>query len=310
MSSSRTAARLVRILSMVPWVLANRGVTVDEVCDRFGYTQKELAQDLDLVFVCGLPGYGPGELMEAYIDGDEVVVDMADYFSRPVRLNPAEALGLLASGMALASTNQAPPALERAVEKLAAVVLGDAEETLAVELAAEPDTLDTMRRAAAEHRVVDIVYTSIGKGETRERTIEPWSVFSSLGNWYVSAHCRTAGGERVFRLDRIRQAVLGDETFEPPAEIPPPEVRYTPGEDDVYATLELDDSARWVAEYYPVETLDDRPGTLTVRFAAPDPAVVARLLIRLGTHARLVDGDEVGAATDALRSAILARYGA
>jgi proteasome accessory factor C len=308
MTQSRTAKRLIRILSMVPWVLANRGVTVDEVCTRFGYTQKELANDLDLVFVCGLPGYGPGELMEAYIDGDEVVVDMADYFSRPVRLNPAEALGLLASGMALASTNQAPPALERAIEKLASVVLGDAEEVLAVELAAEPDTLDTLRRAAADRRVVDIVYTSLGKGETKHRTIEPWSVFSSLGNWYVSAHCRTAGGERVFRIDRIREALIGDETFTPPVNIPPPEVRYTPGEDDVYATLELDAAARWVAEYYPVEILSDTAGSLTVRFAAPDPAVVARLLIRLGNHARLVDGDEVAGAVAALRSAILARY--
>lgn len=308
MSTTRTARRLTRILAMLPWVIANQGATVDEVCERFGYSQAELAMDLDLVFVCGLPGYGPGELMEAYIDGDEVIVDMADYFSRPVRLNPAEALGLLAAGMALASTHQAPPALERAVEKLGRAVLGDAEEVLAVELAAEPETLDALRRAAADHVVVDIVYTSLGKGETKRRTVEPWSVFSSLGNWYLSGHCRTAGAERVFRIDRIREVIPGTETFTPPPEPPPPVVRYTPSEDDIYAVLRLGGRARWVAEYYPVEELTDGEDGLVVRFAASDAAVVARLLVRLGPHVELLEGPEVEEAVAALRAAILGRY--
>ena len=56
---SKTARRLTRILSMVPWVIANQGASVAEVCRRFGYTERELIEDLNLVFVCGLPGYGP-----------------------------------------------------------------------------------------------------------------------------------------------------------------------------------------------------------------------------------------------------------
>ncbi|MDH4309185.1 MAG: WYL domain-containing protein, partial [Acidimicrobiia bacterium] len=56
--SSRTAARLNRILAMLPWVIAHPGASVPDVCDRFGYTRRQLLEDLDLVFVCGLPGYG------------------------------------------------------------------------------------------------------------------------------------------------------------------------------------------------------------------------------------------------------------
>ena len=39
-SSARTAGRLTRILAMLPWVIANQGASVDEVCQRFGYTRK------------------------------------------------------------------------------------------------------------------------------------------------------------------------------------------------------------------------------------------------------------------------------
>ena len=112
MTSARTAERLTRILSMLPWVLANPGAEAEEVLERFGYGDRaELVSDLNLVFVCGLPGYGPGDLMDAYLDEDEVVVDMADYFARSPRLSPAEALALLAAGMALVSSGQGSPAL-------------------------------------------------------------------------------------------------------------------------------------------------------------------------------------------------------
>ena len=305
---SKTAKRLTRILSMVPWVIANQGAAVDEVCRRFGYTERELLEDLNLVFVCGLPGYGPGDLMVAYVEGDEVVVDMAEYFSRPLRLTPAEALGLLASGSALISTSQAPEALERAVAKLAAALGFEADEAVVVDLAGESSLVRLLRQGVSEARLMALTYTSLGKGETRERLVEPWSVFSTLGNWYLSGFCRTAGGERVFRVDRIQEARPTDETFTPPSEPPPPEVRYTPSEDDIRATIQLGERARWVAEYYPVEVVSDSGSEMLIEFSAADPSVAARLLLRLGTDARLVAGPETETALEDLRGRILARY--
>lgn len=307
---NRTAQRLNRILSMLPWVIANPGATVDEVCERFGYSPKDLIADLDLVFVCGLPGYGPGDLMVAYVEDDEVVVDMADYFARPLRLTPAEGLGLLAAGMALISSGQAPASLEHAVEKLGGALSPDGGELLSVDLAGEPELVAMLRTAAAQGRVVDLVYVSLGKGETKTRSVEPWSVASTLGNWYLSAFCRSAGGERIFRVDRIRDARVTDETFVPPENPPPVEVRYLPGEDDVRATIRLAKRAQWVAEYYPIEVVEDDADGLVIRFSAGDVAVIARLLLRLGDAAELVEGAGVAEALEDLRRRILGRYSA
>ena len=308
MSSPKTARRLTRMLSMLPWVIANPGATVQEVCDRFDYTPRQLASDLNLVFVCGLPGYGPGDLMVAYIDDDEVVVEMADYFASAVRLSAPEALTLLAAGMAVLSSGQAAPALESGVGKLQRLLLPESAEALVVDLA-EPDLVGVLRDAAAEGRVVDIVYTALGSGATTERAIEPWTVFSTMGNWYVAAHCRLADDERVFRIDRIQQAEPTDGTFQPPAQPPPPVVRYSPSVDDVVATIRLGPGAQWITDYYPVELLEETAAGSVVRFSASDPRVVARLLLRLGTAAELIAGDEVAAAVEDLRGRILARYG-
>ncbi|MCJ7725792.1 MAG: WYL domain-containing protein, partial [Acidimicrobiia bacterium] len=308
MSSPRTIQRLSRILSMLPWVIANQGATVDEVCSRFGYTRAELVKDLNLVFVCGLPGYGPGDLMTAYVDEDEVVIDTADYFAEPLRLTSAEALVLLAGGMAMLSAGTGPPVLAGAVAKLQAALLPD-EGAIEVDIPSEPEMVTRLRDAAAGGEVIEIVHSSVATGHETTRRIEPWGVFTTLGNWYVSGHCRLAGAERVFRVVRIRSASDTGERFDPPSERPAAEVRYTPGVDDARAVIRLQKGARWVAEYYPVELLEDSEDGLLVEFSSADPAVAARLLLRLGDQATLEEGDVVAAARDRLRNMVLARYG-
>jgi proteasome accessory factor C len=294
---------------MLPWVIGHPGSTVGEVCARFGYTRPELARDLALVFVCGLPGYGPGDLMVAYIDGDEVVVDLADYFARPVRLTAAEGLVLLAAGLALLSSGAAPEALRSAVAKLQRVILPD-EASLAVDLPAPPDSVSLLSDAAAGGEVVEITYTSLAGNQTTTRQVEPWRVFSTLGNWYLAGYCRLAGGERVFRVDRIRGAVLTGERFTPPPAPPPADVRYAPGVDDVAARIRLRPAAAWVADYYPVDVLEASEQGVTVLFSAADPAVAARLLVRLGPDAELLEGPEVAAAAADLRRRLRRRYSA
>ncbi len=307
MTSPKTEKRLHRLLAMLPWVIANPGSTVGEVCDRFGYTSTELATDLNLVFVCGLPGYGPGDLMVAYVDEDEVVVEMADYFANPIKLTPPEALSLLATGMALLSTGQAPVALRTAVDKLQRAVIGGDEENLIVDLA-EPPFVAELRAAAKSSTVVEIVYTALASGKTTIREVEPWIVFATMGNWYLRGYCRSAAAERVFRIDRIQSIAVRDEHFEPPQAKLAPEIGYVPNEEDVRAVIRLHEQARWVAAYYPVEIVADTKAGLDVRFSASDASVIARLLIRLGRTAELIEGAEVAAREDELRTRILRRY--
>lgn len=310
MTSLRTAERLTRLLAMLPWVIAHPGTTLAEIQERFGYQRDELLRDLNVVFVCGLPGYGPGDLMDATVEEDQVFVDLADYFSRPMRLTAAEGLMLLAAGLAVISSGAAPQALVTAVDKLMRVVAPD-QGAIAVDLGGEPETVTALRRAATEGTVVNLTYTSLASGRTTDRDVEPWAVFATLGNWYLRGHCRLAGGERLFRVDRIRRMEPTGEAFEPPAQPPLPEVRYTPGVDDVSARIRLSPAAAWVADYYPVvvEQISD-DGSRVVEFSAADPAVAARLMVRLGADAELLGGEEVAATTADLRRRLLARYGA
>ena len=313
MSPARGGAEhsLRRLLALVPWVASQDGPPVEEVCSRFGCSEAELAQDLELLFMCGLHPFTPDTLIEVSMEEGRVWIRYADYFSRPLRLTPAEGLFLVAAGTALLSVPGADPdgPLARGLAKLSAALGVDPDEAIGVELGrAAPHVLDTLREAAARHLQAKIDYYSYGRDAWARRVVEPERVFNAAGQWYVDAWCHRAVGDRIFRVDRIRAATLLDTTFEPRRR-PPSTQTYAPQPDDPVVVLEVDEGARWVAEQYPHEGTEERgDGRLRVRLRVSERAWLERLLLRLGPRASVVEGDPGVGAEAATR--VLARYGA
>jgi predicted DNA-binding transcriptional regulator YafY len=325
---TRTLQRLERILAMVPWLLDHPGVPVAEVVERFGVTRRQLAEDLDVLGYCGLPGYGGGDLVEASIVGDRVSVRMADFFRRPLRLSLREAMTLLLAARALASVGSLPEAgdLGRAAGKLQAALTGSPsrgpgrpppggagagldEARLAIVLRAPGDEyVPDLRRAVDQQRVVHLVYRSASKAETTERDVEPWALVGAGGAWYLQGHCRLARAPRDFRLDRIRELAVTDERFagrSSPSEAPP---AYRPRRDDVEVVLELCPEAAWIGEEAVLDSVEKRGDVTLVTLRARELDWAARLVIRLGGGAAVVSPRELAERVEYLADQTLRRY--
>jgi len=308
--------RMRRVLAVVPWIVANPGRTLAEVAARFELTEKALLGDLNVVFMVGLPPYSPDALVDVQIDEEgRVTIQLADFFSRPLRLTPAQGLALLASSDGLLSVPGTDPdgALARALAKLAKAVGVESDESLDVHLGdAEVELLDQLRAAANSGHEVEIVYYSYGRDERTRRTVAPWRIFADSGAWYLHAWCRQADGERLFRVDRIDHLVLLD-TVAPqrPAEAGLRAAVFQPGANDPRATLRLAPEAFWVADYYPAEIIDDAGDHQVVELVVSAVPWLERLLMRLGTDARITDSvglDEAGALASDAATRILERY--
>jgi proteasome accessory factor C len=64
---------------------------------------------------------------------------------------------------------------------------------------------------------------------------------------------------------------------------------FRPSPDDERVELELSAEGRWVAEYYPCESVSDLPdGRLRVVLRTPDTRLVRRLALRLGEDGRVI----------------------
>jgi len=287
--------RLHRLLALIPWVAGRDGPLTAEVCARFGCSEQEVVEDLELLFLCGLHPYTPDVLIEVDIADGRVWIRYADYFARPLKLTPAEGLSLLAAGRAVLGTSGGVDdgPLARGLDKLAAAIGVEPGGAVEIELGAvAEDVLAVLRGAAAAARQVEVDYYSFGRDDRTLRVIDPYAVFSAGGQWYVSAWCHRVDDERLFRVDRILGATRLETVFDRPA-VAPELTAYRAGADDRRVTLDLDPPARWVVEQYPVEHVEEvGGGRLRVTLAASQPAWLERLLLRLGPAATVVGGDD------------------
>ena len=300
----------------MPYLVQHPGTPVEETARLFDLSEQELLDDLGLLFVSGLPPYGPGDLVDVDVQDGRIWISMADYFSRPLRLTRSEALALYLRGRSLAATPGVPeaPALSSALDKLAEGLgrdtLGDLPARVdAAETAGEPASLDVLRRAVAEHRRVRIEYHAASTAETSTREIDPEEVFFAIGHWYVVAWDHRSDAERLFRADRIRKAEPSDATFEPRGLEGAGRALYTPSERDVGVRLRLGQAARWVAEYYEAsEVTDLADGRLEVVLPAARLEWLERLALRLGPDVEVVEPADLEARIHELAARTLERY--
>jgi predicted DNA-binding transcriptional regulator YafY len=314
--SVRATDRLSRLLAMVPWLLNRQGVPLEEAARHFDITQAQLVKDLELLFVCGMPGHMPDDLIEAEWDDGRVYLDNAEAISRPLRLAPDEAIALIAGLRTLSELpgGQDRRAVDSALVKLSAAAqdaVGAASRlTIDLSVGAVEETLRTAREGLRRRRRLRLRYVVPARDESTERDVDVMRVTNLGGRWYLEGWCHRADGVRLFRVDRITGAEILDVDGTPPPQAVSRDADsdrlFTPSENDLLVTLEVEGRGRWVADYYPVEsTRELGDGRLEVTLRVANPRWLPRLVLRLGGAGRIVAPPELVAETvEAAREAL------
>jgi proteasome accessory factor C len=307
------------MLSLVPYLQQHPGIPVREAAEVFGVSEQQLRNDLDLLFMCGLPGYTPGDLIEVSYEGDRITVGNADTIARPLTLTAEEALALVVAARALAAEPGLVErdALDRALAKIEAAcssVVEAAAGRVDVSLDEAGETLARVERAVDRGRRLHLRYHNPSRDEVSERDVDPMRVVNVDGRWYLEAWCRRVDDVRLFRLDRVLDAVELDVPAEVPERAAPRDVSeglYLPAPADPLVVLDLASEARWVADYYPYESVADRPdGGIRLALRVHDDGWLRRLLLRLGPAATVVEPPSLGEEVRRTAAAALAAYGA
>jgi len=315
MPTAPSADRLGRLLNLVPYLLARPGILVAEAAADLGVTERQLREDLELLWVCGLPGYGPGDLIDMAFDGDRVTITYDAGIDRPLRLTPDEALALVVALRMLAETPGMAQrdAIERALAKIESTAGELADAPVAVRLPGNDDRLATIRGAVQRQRALQITYYTATRDEITERVVDPMRVLVVAGRGYLEAWCRRAEAVRLFRVDRIDGLAELDEPAAPPPQARPNDVRdsvFSPTPDLPLVRLRVGRGGRWITEYYPCEEIiAESAEHWLVSLRAADLGWARRLVLGLGPEVSVVGPPELAEAVRQQARVALAAYG-
>ena len=312
--------RLQRLLALVPYVMSRRSVGLAETAAAFGVSERELVDDLNLLWCVELRAPDPYCPIDLSYEGGEIVVSQAESMGRPLRLAVDEASALLVALRMLAEVPglQDRSALSRLIAKLEAAA-GEAA-SVSAQVAVQVDIPDDeserhaaqIRAALAAGRRLHLRYYVPGRDEATERDVDPMRLHIVEGRPYLEAWCLRAEGMRLFRLDRVLSLDVLDVPAAPPAEAQPVDIDqglFRPSPDDVLVELELSAAGRWVAEYYPCDSVADlEDGRLRVVLRTPDTGWVRRLALRLGEDGRVISPPSLVADVREAATAALANY--
>lgn len=315
--------QLNRMLQLVPFLVHNQGLPIQEVADRFGITRKELLEDLKILICSGRPEGYPDDLFDIDWENEHVYIREHLDLNRPIRFSVDEACALL-TGLATlgglpAQAGMSEDEQSGALESVTLKLTGAAGEAgrLAAAVAGPPVTpaeagaFDIITRAIQAGSQLRLRYLSQQRDSVSERDVDPLRLYSLDNTWYFEAYCHSKAGLRNFRLDRIEEVATNGRIFSraASAEEGVPVKLYTPNDDDVVVVLQLTRQGAGLADDYYAErtaVLPDGGLLAEIRFGNADwlPMFVAQH----GGAVRIVQPAELADTASAWVAAALLQY--
>ena len=309
--------QLKRMLQLVPFLVHNQGLHIQDVARHFGVTREELEADLRILICSGLPEGYPDDLLDIQWEDDHVFITQDLDLKKPVRFTVDEACALLTGLETLNGLPDLPGggALESVTLKLLAAA---GEEGLRAASIAGPqvapadaETHATVRQAIESRSQLHLTYLSPQRDAVTERDVDPLRLYSLDNTWYFEAWCHLVDGVRNFRLDRIQDVhPNGKPASETAArEGGVPAKLFTANDDDTTVTVQLTRQGRGLAEDYNAERTAELPdGGLVADIRFGNTAWLPMFVAQHGGAARILAPAEVADAAREWLAAAVDRY--
>ncbi|MBU3645524.1 MAG: WYL domain-containing protein [Candidatus Nanopelagicaceae bacterium] len=211
--SENAAERALRLLDLVPFVVNNQGITISELASRFSVTREEIVKDLNLLFLCGLPGYTPLELIDLSLEDDVVVIRDPQNLSLPRNFNYSESIVLRIALAALQEiilkSDPRYVTLSNLIRKLEDTYSAEIpSEAFHIEIEKDKIALEIARQALDQGLDLNIKYLNKTKDEVTERRISPQRIRANENKIQLDGYCHLSNDSRTFNLNQILEIRL------------------------------------------------------------------------------------------------------
>ena len=204
-------SRTSRLLDLVPYLTSHQGIDLNILAQDFSVSSSQMVADLTTLWMCGLPGYTPLELMDLSFDSGYVTIHNADTLARPRNLTIEEAIALLL-GLDLVVQSMPPDRndlkeiAQGLIDRLS--LLANLPSRTRVDSNVNELIRTMITSAISKKQAVKIQNHSLYSDEVSKRTIHPLEFRVDGTHEYLWAYCEKAAGFRSFRVDRILESSI------------------------------------------------------------------------------------------------------
>lgn len=320
MNQKSGSQRLARLLKLIPFLQKNSGISLEQTAILFGISEKQLISDLNLIWLCGLPGYSHLELIDVSYDSGFITISNAETLNRPMRITFEEGAALLLAIVQLIEI--APPAdsqtLRSLQEKISKIISLDfnSESTKEVETNS-PLVLPEIQSAMAQRDkkvALNIDYYSATLDEHLQSQIYPLELSSERGFTYLFAYSVTEHRYRYFRLDRISGAhvISNPESVKAlPSETVHVEPNTTESGKPIEVSIEITQGGSWIVQKWGITSLlfDGERQCFTGQIAVHNPIWLERATLSAGGALSVVAPERLRAQMVEAAHRALEKYG-
>ena len=193
-----------RLLDLVPFLLSHQGISMGDLAKHFKVDNDVMIDDLNTLWMCGLPGYTPLELIDLAFDSGFVTIRNAAPLAYVRTLSSSEIVAL-ALGLDLLRENSEKLGAEQSdrIDGLSKKLRD--QIGVHISIAASPTTAhrSVVSTSIAQRVPIEMTYYSSSSDQETVRIVTAYNFFREKDIEYFDAHCHTAKGMRTFRLDRI-----------------------------------------------------------------------------------------------------------
>ncbi|MGG0813006.1 YafY family protein [Paenibacillus alvei] len=261
--------KLERLISIIYKLLNHDVLSASMLAEEFQVSQRTIYRDIDVICAAGFPvisyqghkgGFG---MMEGY-KMDKSLLGSYDVDS-------------LITVLGSLSTVFEDERVQGTIERLQTI--GSEHRTPSIEVdlktcRTEPDALRHLRTAIAQRNIVLFDYIN-AKNERTTREMEPLRLHFKYRNWYMYGFCRVRQDYREFRLSRLMNLFVTQDTFQPHQEVPEEAASSNKGWqdqlEDVVIRVRPEALAKALDQFHQVDKQFHADGSMTMRIPVHRP---------------------------------------
>ena len=212
--SDTAAVRALRTMDLIPYILEHPGISINHLSKVFNASEKEIEKDLQLAFMCGLPGYTPYELIDlTYEEGVVSIID-PQVLNKPRNFSSSERVVIALGLEILRELNLANADNLKKIDNLSKKFQDTKGEDLLIMVDQNLSFpfLNIINQAIFETRVLTFDYQSVSKDILSSRKVVPHKLYLQNGYLYLSGYDLQAQSDRIFKADQILNCVIGEKS--------------------------------------------------------------------------------------------------